>query len=219
MQGNTKLIFFDLDGTLIDGFEYIYQHLWDYFDVEKSQTREVLKQYLRKEITYEAWVANDVRLLQEAGATKATMLEAIGTLYPMKGAFEVLDILKKQGHKLFVLSGGMDLLIEAVFGEKAAIFDDIFINRYVFDEQGYIAKAIPTKYDMEHKATCLKDTAQKYSLSLQDCIFIGDNQNDLDAALVAGVSIAFNCKSDELAQAATHHVDSNDLRDILPFLP
>jgi len=212
-----KLIFFDLDGTLVDGFEYIYQHLWEYFGVEKEQTREVLKKYLRGEITYDAWVQNDVRLLREAGATKTTILKAIGLLKPMKGAVETLEELKKRGYKIFVVSGGIDLVIEAVFPEHRHLFDEIFINQYFFDDDGQITKAVPTKYDMEHKATCIKDTAVKYRVEPNDCVFVGDNVNDVDAALVAGTSIAFNAKSAELVDAATYHVESNDLRDILQY--
>lgn len=93
---NPKLIFFDLDGTLVDGFEYIYQHLWEYFGVEREQTREVLNRYLRGEITYEQWVNNDVRLLKEAGAIKPRILEAIKSLKPMDGAINVLRQLRPQ---------------------------------------------------------------------------------------------------------------------------
>lgn len=213
-----KLIFFDLDGTLVDGFEYIYQHLWEYFGVEKEQTHEVLKKYLRGEITYEAWVQNDVRLLREAGATKTTILKAIGLLRPMKGAIDTLEELKKRGYKIFVVSGGIDLVVDAVFPAHEHLFDEIFINRYFFDEKGHIAKAVPTKYDMEHKATCIKDTAAKYGADPIDCVFVGDNVNDIKASVAAGVSIAFNAKSSELVEVATHHVESNDLRDILQYL-
>src|SRR5688500_17856217 len=127
MTKKLRLAFFDLDGTLIDGFEYIYQHLWEYYGVEKEQTREVLKQYLRGEISYEDWVKNDVRLLQEAGATRESMLEAIGKLYPMTGAIETIKTLQANGFKIFVLSGGIDLVVDAVFGtDTKNLFEEVF---------------------------------------------------------------------------------------------
>ena len=155
-----KLIFFDLDGTLVDGFEYIYQHLWEYFGVEREQTRDVLKSYLRGEITYEQWVDNDVRLLKKAGATRTRILEAIKSLKPMNGAIDVLRQLRDKNYKIIV-SGSMNLVIEAVFPNDMNLFDEIFINQYFFDKEGMITHAVPTRYDMEQKATCITDTAKK----------------------------------------------------------
>jgi phosphoserine phosphatase len=159
-----------------------------------------------------------VRLLREAGATKATILKAIGQLRPMRSAIETLEELRRSEYKIFIVSGSINLVVEAVYPAHLHLFDEIFINRFYFDEAGLITHAVPTKYDMEHKATCIKDTATRYKVDINDCVFVGDNINDVEAALVAGVSIAFNAKSDELVQAATHHVESNDLRDILSLL-
>lgn len=216
---HVRLAFFDLDGTLVDGYEYIYQHLWDFFGVEKEQTREILRQYIRQEITYKDWVNNDVRLLQEAGATKQSILEAVSSLSKMTGALDVLEELKSRGFKIFVISGGIDLVVEAVFGDDAdRLFDEVFINRYHFDQTGKLINATATQYDMEHKATCITEIAKKYGVNPEDCYFIGDNENDIDAALLAGTSIAFNSKSDALTQASTHIVASTDLRDILKYI-
>lgn len=76
-----------------------------------------------------------------------------------------------------------------------------------------------TPYDEEHKATGIRHAADKYGVDLATTVFIGDNQNDVQAAQTAGLSIAFNAKSRELIQISTHHVNSHDLRDILTFIP
>ena len=94
-----------------------------------------------------------------------------------------------------------------------------FINHYHFDDTGKLTGATPTKYDMEHKATCIKDMAQKYGADLSQCVFVGDNENDVEAALTAGTSIAFNSKSERLVEVATYHIESEDLFDILRFIP
>lgn len=214
-----KLIFFDLDGTLIDGYDYIYDHLWEYFNVDKSQPREMLRKYLNHEIAYSDWVGNDVRLLQVAGVTKPLLIAAISKLQPMTGAVETLTTLRRRGYNIFIVSGGIDLVVDTIFPQHLHLFEEIFINKYCFDDAGTLTHAIPTPYDMEHKATCITETAAKFSVSPKDCVFVGDNFNDVAAALTAGTSIAFNAKSDLLVHAATHHVESNDLRDILTFLP
>ena len=178
----------------------------------------MLKSYLCGNITYEQWVDNDVRLLKEAGATKAKILDAIKTLRPMNGAIDVLRQLRFRNYKIFVISGSMDLVIEAIFPDDMNLFDKVFINHYLFNDDGIITHAISTKYDMEQKATCIIDTAKEYGVQPKDCTFVGDNVNDVEAALVVGLSIAFNAKSDELVQVATYHVETSNLRDILKYL-
>ena len=219
MNNQTKLIFFDLDGTLVDGMEYIYQHLWEYFGIDKAKTREVLRQYIAKEVSYSDWVQNDVKLLQDAGATKRGILDAIMTLHPMQGAIATIRALQERRYKIFVLSDGIDLVVEAVYGDEAKdLFEAIFINRFQFDESGKLTGATATEYDMEHKAECIKDMAQKYGVDIKNCVFVGNNENDVQAALTAGTSIAFNSKSEKLVEVVTHHVESKDLFDILKFI-
>jgi phosphoserine phosphatase SerB len=219
MNEKTKLIFFDLDGTLVDGMEYIYQHLWEYFGVNKDLTRQTIQKYLNKEISYEEWVNTDIKLLQDAGATKQNIMDAIMDLHPMEGAINTLRALKNMGYKIIVVSGGIDLVLEAVYGDEAKVlFDEVFINKYKFDESGKLTGAESTKYDMEDKGTCIRDMAAKYNVDIAACVFVGDNENDVAAALVAGKSIAFNSKSERLVEVSTHHVESNDLREILQFV-
>ena len=71
---NSKVVIFDLDGTLITDIEYIYQHLWEYFDVSVEKHREPVLGYLHKRINYAQWVDEDIMLLNEAGADKESMI-------------------------------------------------------------------------------------------------------------------------------------------------
>src|SRR5262249_3022623 len=141
-----KLIFFDLDGTLVDGYvrmEYIYQHLWQHFKVDPAEPREAMRRYLRGELTYQDGVNNDVGLLRSAGATKSALLEAIKPLHQMKGAVETLTELKNRGYKIFVVSGGINLVVEAIYPNWRQFFDQIFVNQYFFDADGNITHAVP----------------------------------------------------------------------------
>ncbi|MBI2798203.1 HAD-IB family phosphatase [Candidatus Saccharibacteria bacterium] len=213
----TKLIFFDLDGTLTDGCEFVFGHVWDYFNLDHELSKKLIADFNAGRLSYEDWVKEDIRIFKEAGVTRDEMIRSFGKIYVTKGAHEVLGVLKGENYKIFVVSGGIDLVIYHLFPHWQEIFEDIFINKYIFDPQGSIADAIPTPYDFEHKATCIRDMAKKYGVNIDQTVFVGDNHNDIHAAIAAGTSVAFNCKSDQLVQVATHHVESNDLRDILPY--
>ena len=214
----SKVIIFDLDGTLISGIEYIYSHLWEYFDVPHDRHKQPVLDYLNKKITYEQWVKEDIRLLQEAGADKSSMLDAFSELTLVDGALETINELKNANMKLIVISGSIELTLRSVLPDYEKLFDDVFINRYFFDDAGLITHATPTPYDMEHKATGVIDMADKYGCTPEECVFIGDAENDVHAASAAGFSIAFNCKSDMLGEVSDVIIKSDNIKDILKHI-
>lgn len=219
MNNDTKLIFFNLDGILVDGMEYFYQHLWEYFGVDKEKTRTVLKKYISGEIDYATWVENDVRLLKEAGATKRAIVNAIMNLHPMEGAIETIRALHERGYKLFAISSGIDLVIEAVYGTEAKEkFEEVFVNQYHFDANDNLTGVTASKYDVDHKSNCVKDMLAKYDAYPSSCVYVGNNETDATAALLVGTSIAFNSKSERLVEVCSHHIESQDLFDIMKLL-
>lgn len=213
-----KIIIFDLDGTLITGIKYIYSHLWDYFKVPVEKHRKPVLDYMHKKINYENWVYEDVRLLKEAGANKSSMEAAFSNLRLIDGAIETLKKIKESGRKIALISGSIELTLKCVLPNYDELFDDVFINRYFFEEDGEISYAIPTPYDMEHKAKGVINLAKKYGCSTKECVFIGDSENDIHAAEVAGFSIGFNCKSEMLSEICDVVVESGDISDILTHI-
>jgi hydroxymethylpyrimidine pyrophosphatase-like HAD family hydrolase len=75
-----------------------------------------------------------------------------------------------------------------------------------------------TDYDFERKADGLKMIAEREGLELKHCVFVGDNDNDIEAIKAAGLGIAFSPKSDKVRQAADVIIDSGDMRDLLLHL-
>lgn len=216
---NVKLVFFNLDGTLIDGMEYFYQHLWEFFGVDRERTRTVLKQYISGETDYVQWVENDVRLLREAGATKQGLTNALMNLHPMEGAIETIRALHERGYTLFAVSSGIDLVVESILGtELKNSFEAIFINQYLFDERGNLTGVTPSPYDVDHKGDCVKDMMAKYGAPPSNCVYIGNNETDAVASLLVGTSIAFNSRSERLVEASNNHVESDNVFDIMKFI-
>ena len=77
---------------------------------------------------------------------------------------------------------------------------------------------VATPFDMEGKAEALRTIAERERVELSRCAFVGDHSNDLSAARIAGFTVAFNPKCDELERIAGAVVRSFDLRDVLPHL-
>ena len=215
---NYKLVCFDLDGTIIDKTIFIWHTLHDALGTSKEWRQKGIDDYESGKITYAEWAKHDIEGWKKVGATKQKIKEALKPLKLMNGAKEVLETLKKQGIKLALISGSINTALEHVIPNYKDYFDYVFINNVIYDEQGNVQDIEATKYDLKHKASGLKLIAEKENIDVKDCVFIGDHHNDIHIAELAGLSIAFNCKSDALAQIADHLIMEKDLRLILPHI-
>lgn len=217
-QRRVDLVCFDVDGTLIKHPEnkVVWQVLNQRFLGDDSVNADRFARYRSGEITYAEWVALDVGEWQRLGVTREQMVDALGELRLVTGARETLSVLKERGYKLAVISGTLDISLETLFPDHP--FADVFCNRIHFGEDGHITGWTATPYDMEGKAQALKMIAAREGFPLERCAFVGDHHNDLAAAQVAGLAIAFDPKSPELEEVADAVIRSADLQDILPFL-
>lgn len=213
-----KLVCFDLDGTVIDDIVFIWNNIHDALKTDKEARREAMDDFHDGKISYAQWAEHDLMLWKNAGATKQIMLNAIKDVQLIPGARETLTELKNRGIILAVISGSLDFALEKVLPDHKHFFKDVYINRAVFDKDGAVIDLIATKYDFERKADALKEIAERECIPLSEVVYVGDNYNDVKAAEAAGLSIAFNCKSEELATIADVVIKKKDLREILPLI-
>ncbi len=210
------LICFDLDGTLVDDTIYIWKTLHESFNTDPMRRKKAHDDYFKGAISYSEWFAHDLTLLTEAGAGRSRIEAILSRLRPMRGAVETISALKARGHIVAVISGSLDIVVHRLFG--ADRFDHILINRIFFDEFGRINGGEPTAYDLQGKADGLRRLAALEGLTMDRTVFVGDNENDIWIAGVAGLAVAFNCKSDALRRVCRHEIKSKNLLDLLPLL-
>jgi HAD superfamily phosphoserine phosphatase-like hydrolase len=211
-----RLVCFDLDGTLVTGLDYVWTMMHRHFRTDARARREAKQAFRSGRLAYADWFHHDIVLLRAAGATRDAIRELFASIRVVPGARETLDALRDGGAKLAVLSGSVDLLLDiALPGET---FDHVLINRLGFDADGLIQGGEPTDYDVDRKADGIRELCRREGLEPTTAAFVGDNENDVTAARTAGFSVAFDCKSPRLAEAASVVVPGGDLRAILPYL-
>lgn len=210
------LVCFDLDGTLVDDTIYIWKTLHEAFDTEPVARQKAYDDFFGGVLSYRGWFEHDLMLLRRAGATKARIDELLTTLRPMEGAHEAIATLKARGHKVAIISGSLDIVVDHLFG--AHLFDHILINKLHYTSDGLIDGGDPTPYDLQGKADGLRELARREGLCSEQVAFVGDNENDIWIAEAAGRAIAFNCKSDKLRQLCHVEVKPKDLRLVLEHL-
>jgi len=212
------LVAFDVDGTLVrhPADKTVWEVLNRRFTGGDHQNIERMRLYHEGRLSYAEWVALDVDSWRKAGATRASIVEAFAELEPVRGARETLHALKERGLRLAVISGTLDLLLDTLFPDHP--FDEVYANSIAFDDEGGIHGYRATPFDMEGTGGALRAIALREGIPLARCAFVGDHANDLSAARIAGLTIAFRPKSAELEALAGAVVRSFDLRDVLPYL-
>lgn len=213
-----KLVCFDVDGTLIDNVTFSWQVFHDYFQTDRHRREDAKKRFFEGKISYLEWAEHDISLWREKNARKDDFFRAAEHLKLMEGAMETLEELKKNGLKLAIISGSLNVILEKFIPNYKDFFDDVFLSRIYFDGNGFISKVEATEFDMDAKALALKKIAERENISLKECVFVGDYLNDMKIIQEAGLGIAFNCRHDELRKIADVCIDKKDLREILKHI-
>ena len=85
------------------------------------------------------------------------------------------------------------------------------------EEDGIFLGRVARFCSEQDKATRVVEFTKRHGIDIVDCIAVGDSRSDLPLFEVAGRAIALNARAD--AKAATdEHLDTDDLRDLLPLL-
>jgi len=223
-RGKINLVAFDLDGTLTDAETNIWAVLNKRFGVVE-ESRILEQRYRSGELSYVDWASKALDLLYQHGANEKNLNETIEFIgFVPGGVYEALLELREHGKKSAILSGSLDILVKKLFGPEEPefadrFFDSIIVNRIYFNEDGSIQSFGPTYYgDGKYKAEGLSELSRRFGFRLKECAFIGDDSNDIEVAKIAGLSIAFNPKSDELRKACSVVIEEPNLKLILPHI-
>ena len=209
------LICFDVDGTLVSHPSGMV--IWEVLNLKFGGSREInrlrYEMYCEGKLSYERWVELDVGGWIDRGATREGMLEAIQEFSLFDGARETVHTLKESGYKLSVISGTLNVLLDALFPDHP--FEDVFTNKVFFDDAGKLVSWEATRFDSHGKPDALREIAGKNNIPLERTAFVGDGENDVPLLGVAGYLVAFRPKSRNLAEGADYVINGEGLQPLL----
>jgi len=172
-----KTIMFDFDGTLTKKNNNIWERMWQIIGASDVDYK-LYKKYKNKEINYIEWVEEIEKEYIKRNFNKAMLLECCKDIEIINGLEETLIALKKEGYKLYIVSGGVDVAIRNTLGCLTKYFDGISSCKFRFDDNGNLIDIIPTKYDEEGKRIFIEEYCTKKNTKPEDITFVGNGDND-----------------------------------------
>ena len=211
-----RLALFDMDGTLLKGR----------FVVNLAQrTNKVVD---LGELLDRHDIPADERTRRVAalfsGTPKETFQEVAQCIPLTPGAADVVVGLRKKGYRVGVVSDSFFTATEIV---RRRVFADFSIAHLMKFRHGVASGDVTLCPAMSHSAGCqehnlckrnvLLHLCEQFGLEADQVLAVGDGEPDACMLAAAGISVAFEPKSDTVRTAA-QHVLSGNLLEILPLV-
>ncbi len=207
---NKRLVFFDMDSTLVD--MEIIDEMSQSAGVFKEVSR-ITEKAMRGDIDFEESLTQRVALLK---GLRVEELEKIRNEMKLSaGAEDLVDTLKRLGFKLGLVSGGFDYFSDFL-REKLGL-DFSYANQLEIKNGVLTGKVLGKIVDNTYKAKIVNMVASREGVLLDQTVAIGDGANDVLMLGQAGLGIAYNAK-ERLMRAANMSLGQARLRNILYIL-
>ncbi len=207
---NKRLVFFDMDSTLVD--MEIIDEMAQRAGVFKEVSR-ITEKARRGDIDFEESLTQRVALLK---GLRVEELEKIRKDMKLSaGAEDLVDTLKRLGFKLGLVSGGFDYFSDFL-REKLGL-DFSYANQLEIKNGALTGKVLGKIVDNTYKAKIVNMVASEEGVLLDQTVAIGDGANDVLMLGQAGLGIAYNAK-EKLERVANMSLGRARLKNILYIL-
>ena len=207
---NKRLVFFDMDSTLVD--MEIIDEMAQRAGVFKEVAR-ITEKARRGDIDFEEALIQRVALLK---GLKVEELEKIRNEMKLsEGAEDLVETLKRLGYKLGLVSGGFDYFSDFL-REKLGL-DFSYANQLEIKNGALTGKVLGKIVDDTYKAKIVNMVSSEEGVLLDQTVAIGDGANDVLMLGQAGLGIAYNAK-ERLMRAANMSLGQARLKNILYIL-
>jgi len=218
-----KIIFMDMEGTLLrkashldngkvapSAWTLLAEYLGPEALREEEQTKDQwLKGYYK---SYIEWMQDTIKIYQRHGLTVDLFNRVMDSIEITPGVEDAIAIFHELGAVTAIISGGFKALCDRL-QRSLKIDHALAACEYFFDPATGLLQhwnLLPSDYKI--KVDFMRLIMKEYKVQKEDCVFVGDGQNDTWMARVVGLSIAFNAHPD-LKKVSTYSIDQQPGKD------
>ena len=206
-----RLICFDMDSTLVQ--TECINELAARAGVG-DKVKAITESAMRGEIDFKESFRRRVALLK--GLDASVMQEIAENMPITEGVARLMEVLKRAGYKIAILSGGFTYFGEYI--QRKYGIDYVYANELEIGDDGKLTgRYVGDIVDGRRKADLLKLIAQMEKVNLEQTIAVGDGANDLPMLSAAGLGIAFHAKP-RVVESARQSINTIGLDGVLYFL-
>ena len=207
---NKRLVFFDMDSTLLN--MEVIDEMARRAGVHREVAR-ITEKAMRGELDFEESLIQRVALLK--GLTVAKLTEIRDRMCLSQGVEELTGTLKWLGYKLGVVTSGFDFFSNYL--KEKLDFDFAFANSLEIKNGAVSGRIVGQVIDAAQKARIVNEVSYDQGILLDQTVVVGDGANDALMLGQAGLGIAYNAKKG-LERVANVSLGKSRLMNILHLL-
>ena len=203
-----KILIADMDSTMIQ------QECIDELAEEaglREKVAAITARAMNGEIAFEPALRERVALLKGLPYTVIDKVIA-GRITLMPGGPELVRTMKKHGAYTSLVSGGFTVFTQRI--AEMIGFNENSANTLIDNGKVLTGEVKEPILGREAKVAALTSICQRFGLSPQDAIAVGDGANDLGMLQLAGTGVALHAKP-IVAEQAKVRIDHGDLTALL----
>ncbi|MCK4614809.1 MAG: HAD-IB family phosphatase [Thermoplasmata archaeon] len=208
------LVIFDMDGVLTDHISsWMFVH--NHFGVDNEDGYEDYRQGRIDDLEF---MRRDIGLWRQKkpGITCEDVRSILNGVPLMPGANEVFQLLKQEGVKTAIISGGLEQLAERLRTELG--IDLIRSNGLETDGNGALTGEGILRVPLRSKEAVTREVASVAGVPLERTAAIGDTMIDATMLRMCALGIAFDPKDASTSGSADVVIHDKDLREILKYI-
>ena len=211
-----SLVFFDMDGTLVNYEHGNYGSSWDavmHAAHKEDEAKKLLEFYLPRPHLYDEWFDKECSLMKNV-SVEYVRSKILPPVYS-DGAREVVSELKEAGLITGLITAGINPPARDVVEELKMSFCEC---NELLHENGYFTGKGKNNVPLWGKKKNMIKVCNSFGIRPDEngiyrgVVMIGDHDNELEAFEVSEYSIAYKPASEKVRKAADYVV--NDLREV-----